>query len=147
MMQRILALTAFLTIAGTVAVGAYGAAASDHMLYVRVDNVRLAKGMVHVSICTEAQFLKDCSWSGKAPAAVPLTIVAVPGVPQGRYGAQIYHDKNNNGKVDRNFLGIPREGVGFSNDAKIVLKPPRFADAAFQYNGGAQTIRLKLRYF
>lgn len=120
---------------------------NDHVLHVRIDNVRVATGTIHVDICTAAQFLKDCSWSGHAPAAVPSTMVAVRGVPAGRYGAQIYHDKNGNGKLDRNFLGIPREGVGFSNDAKIKLKPPRFADAAFQYDGGSQTIHLNLRYF
>ncbi|MDB5725315.1 MAG: hypothetical protein JWQ16_2069, partial [Novosphingobium sp.] len=42
---------------------------------------------------------------------------------------------------------IPKEGVGFSNDAKIRLSPPKWAEAVFDYDGKPRTIRLKLRYF
>jgi uncharacterized protein (DUF2141 family) len=71
----------------------------------------------------------------------------VHGVPAGRYAAQVFLDENKNGKVDRALFGIPKEGVGFSNDARISLGPPKWADAVFTNTGAAQTIRLNLRYF
>ena len=65
----------------------------------------------------------------------------------GRYAAQVFYDENGNHKVDRALFGIPKEGVGFSRDARIKLGPPKWADAVFDYAGGEQIIRLKLRYF
>lgn len=124
------------------------AASAQGVLTVEVDNVRAAKGVVHVDICPQANFLTDdCRWSGDAAARIGTTRVAVANLPPGRYAAQVFLDENSNHKVDRGLLGIPKEGVGFSNDARISWGPPKFADAVFIYNGGDQTIRLKLRYF
>jgi uncharacterized protein (DUF2141 family) len=126
-----------------------GAAAepAGGVLTVAVHNVRAA-GTVYVDICTQAHFLKeDCAVSGDAPARPGTTMVAIRDLPPGRYAAQVFLDENRNGKVDRALFGIPREGVGFSNDAKISFGPPKFADAVFAFDGRAQTIQLKLRYF
>jgi len=46
-----------------------------------------------------------------------------PGVAPGRYAVSVFHDENSNGKMDTNFIGIPREGVGASNNAKGHLGP------------------------
>ena len=56
------------------------------------------------------------------------------------------HDENSNGKLDRNFVGMPKEGVGASNDAKGSFGPPKFADARFSYKGGPQEPMIHLRY-
>jgi uncharacterized protein (DUF2141 family) len=47
-----------------------------------------------------------------------------------------YNDENMNGKLDTNWLGIPEEGYGFSNDVKALLDAPSFSAASFQYDGG-----------
>src|SRR5438876_10671166 len=85
---------------------------------IRVTNVRSAKGEVHVDVCPKTQFLKDdCPFAGSAPAKLGTTIVTVPGVPPNDYAVQAFHDENRNHRVDRvPLLGIPKEGVGFSND-------------------------------
>ncbi len=117
-------------------------------LTVDVGNIRAAKGVVHVDICPENKFLKeDCPWSGDAPARIGVTRVTVRGVPPGRYAAQAFLDENGNKKVDRGLFGIPKEGVGFSNDARITFEPPKFADAVFSYDGAGGPIRFSLRYF
>ncbi len=118
------------------------------MLTIDVGNVRVAKGRVHVDVCPESKFLKeDCPYSAEAPATKGVTRVIVRSLPAGRYAVQAFLDENSNGKVDRALFGIPKEGVGFSNDAKIGLGPPKFAEAAFHYDGGAQAIHFSLRYF
>jgi len=122
-------------------------APSTDILRVEVTGVTSAKGKVHVDVCTVREFLKDCRYNGAAPAVPGVTEVSVAGVPPGRYAVQAYHDTNDNGTVDRNLLGIPSEGVGFSNNAKITLRGPRFPDAAFDYRGGVQAIALRLRHF
>ena len=114
---------------------------------VQVTNVRSAKGVVHVDLCPQAQFLKDtCALSGDAPARIGTTTVLVSGVPAGRYAAQAFHDENRNGKVDRGLFGIPKEGIGFSRDAPIRMSPPKWADAQFDFAGPRQTISLRTRY-
>ena len=49
----------------------------------------------------------------------------------GSYAVSSYYDKNKNGKLDTNFLGMPKEPVGFSNNVKINFGPPKFNDAKF----------------
>jgi uncharacterized protein (DUF2141 family) len=116
-------------------------------LAIQVTSVRNAKGVVHVDLCPQAQFLKDgCPLSGDAPARVGTTMVVITGVPAGRYAAQAFHDENRNGKVDRALLGIPKEGIGFSRDAPIRMSPPKWADAWFDFAGPRQAITLKARY-
>jgi uncharacterized protein (DUF2141 family) len=118
------------------------------VLTVDVGNVRIAKGVVHIDVCPEAKFLKDdCPWSGNARAKLGETRVTVANLPAGRYAVQAFLDENSNGEVDRGWFGIPKEGVGFSNDAKIRLSPPKFAEAVFAFDGNSRTIRLNLRYF
>lgn len=118
------------------------------VLLVEVTNVRNGAGRVHVDLCTEPTFLEDgCPYAGDAAARVGTTMVTVRGVPPGRYAVQAYHDENANGRVDRAIFGIPKEGIGFSRDARIRFGPPKWADAVFAFNGGAERTALKLRYF
>ena len=120
---------------------------SSGLLHVAVDNVRDHTGHVHVDLCTQAQFLKDCPISGNAPAHLGETMVTLVGLKPGRYAAQVFYDQNGNNKIDRALFGVPKEGVGFSNDARIKLAPPKWEEAVFDYDGQEKTIRLKLRYF
>ncbi|SDA15300.1 DUF2141 domain-containing protein [Sphingomonas sp. NFR15] len=124
-----------------------GGSTGTGTLHVEIGNVRSAKGRVHIDVCTQAQFLKDCPISADAPARVGITTVSLAGLPPGRYAVQAFLDENGNGKVDQALFGIPKEGVGFSNDARIKLGPPKWSDAMFDTTGGEQTIRLNLRYF
>ena len=130
---------------------AAGARAQDppppNVLHVVISGVTSAKGHVRVAICPAEEFLKDCRYSGAAASAPSVTTVTITDLPPGIYAAQAYQDKNDNHMVDRNILGLPTEGVGFSNDAPIHLRAPTFCSAAFTYSGGEQTIALRLRHF
>jgi len=66
-------------------------------------------------------------------------------VTPGRYAIGVVHDENKNGKLDR-ILGMPSEGVGTSRDAGGHMGPPKFDDAAFQYQGGALNLSVKIVY-
>ncbi len=117
-------------------------------LTVEVRNVRIAKGQVRIDVCPQKQFLSDaCPWHGSAPAQVGTTSVTVTDIPAGRYAVQAYLDENNNSKVDQALFGIPKEGIGFSNNVRIGLSAPKFRDAAFDFDGTSATLHVKLRYF
>jgi len=116
-------------------------------LEVVVANVRSGKGRVRVAACSAETFLKDsCQWNGEVKAA-PGEVMVTLEVPPGIWAVQAYQDEDGSGKVTRNFLGIPTEGLGFSNDAPFRFGPPKFADAAFRLEPGGGRIRLTLRYF
>lgn len=122
---------------------------ADHSgtIHVVIDNARSARGNIHVDICPEANFLSSCPYSAEATARQGRVEVVVRDVPPGRYAAQITHDENGNKKVDRGLLGIPREGIGFSNNVRVRFRAPRFAETAFTVTGGTQSIAVSLQYF
>jgi uncharacterized protein (DUF2141 family) len=68
-------------------------------------------------------------------------------VPPGTYSGGAFHDANDNGKLDTNWIGIPKEGVASSNNAKGRMGPPKFKDAAFEYKGGVFSQDLRMKYF
>lgn len=68
-------------------------------------------------------------------------------LPFGEYAIAVLHDENENEKMDFNFLGIPQEGFGFSNNAKVTFGPPSFEEAKFNLNSTLLELKIKLRYF
>jgi uncharacterized protein (DUF2141 family) len=68
------------------------------------------------------------------------------GVAPGDYAVSVFEDENGNGKLDRNFMGIPKEGVGASNDAAGKFGPPKFDDARFRYKDGPTVLTIHIRY-
>lgn len=67
-------------------------------------------------------------------------------IPPGTYAMVVVHDENMNGKLDTNWIGIPAEGYGFSNDAKALLGAPSFSAASFRYNGQNIDMTMSLNY-
>jgi uncharacterized protein (DUF2141 family) len=128
-----------------------GAAVKTGPIEVVVWNIRRGLGHVRVAICTSLTFAdahKSCPYHGEATAHAGVTTVVVPDVPAGTYAAEVYQDDDDSGVLRRGPLGVPLEGVGFSNDVTIRLRPPRFWDAAFDYDPAtALSLRIKLRYF
>jgi uncharacterized protein (DUF2141 family) len=60
-------------------------------------------------------------------------------LPPGQYAAVAFQDSNGNGKLDKNFLGIPQEPYGFSNGARGSAGPPKFSAAAVTLNPDSTT--------
>jgi uncharacterized protein (DUF2141 family) len=117
-------------------------------LIVDVTGVPSSKGVVRVNVCTPGTFLKgSCPYSGVAPAVQGETTVTINDVPPGVYAVQLYHDRKDLGHVDRGLFGIPKESIGFSNNAPVGLHGPRFGRAAFAHGEDAQTITVTLRRF
>jgi uncharacterized protein (DUF2141 family) len=64
----------------------------------------------------------------------------------GTYAVYVVHDEDNDKKLKTNFLGMPKEGVGVSNNAKGHFGPPKYNDAKFDFNKSDQTITISLTY-
>ena len=122
-------------------------AAQSATLEVVVGGIRNDRGDIRVAVCSEATFLKPtCEHVGHVAAQSGEVTVRIE-VPPGTWAAQAFHDENRNGIIDRNFFGIPTEGLGFSNDARFNFGPPSFAAAAFQLGPAGGRIHFSLRYF
>jgi uncharacterized protein (DUF2141 family) len=65
-------------------------------------------------------------------------------LPSSKYAVAAYVDNNRNGRQDKNFLGIPKEIYGFSNDVRGMFGPPDFAAAAFEIGENAATKSIHL---
>jgi uncharacterized protein (DUF2141 family) len=64
-------------------------------------------------------------------------------VPHGVYALKIFHDENGNGKLDTNFMGLPKEHFGFSNNAMGRFGPPKFEQAKFVFDSPHMTMEIK----
>jgi uncharacterized protein (DUF2141 family) len=64
----------------------------------------------------------------------------------GTYGVIVFHDENDNGKLDDNAWGVPAEGYGFSNNAEGFLAAPSFEDAAVMLDCADRAIAIALKY-
>ena len=70
-------------------------------------------------------------------------VVTFENIPSGIYAVSIFHDENDNGKMDTNFMGIPKEDYGCSNDASGFMGPPKWSDAKFELKDNT-SITIKL---
>lgn len=63
----------------------------------------------------------------------------------GEYAIAVYHDKNENGELDSNLLGIPKEAYGFSNNARGRFGPASWKDAHFSINSEISTMAIEIK--
>jgi len=104
---------------------------------ISITGIERSEGMVHWALFDSAD-----SFDGNGAPVVAARSRADEGgirttlhdLPSGRYALRLFHDSNGNGELDRNVLGIPREGYGFSNDAGR-RGPASFEDAAVTVDG------------
>jgi uncharacterized protein (DUF2141 family) len=66
-------------------------------------------------------------------------------VPEGTYAVSTVHDTNGNRRVDTNFVGMPTEQWGVSNNVRPTLRAPRFEEGAFRVAADAGEIVLDIR--
>ncbi len=122
----------------------------QNVIHVGIDGFYTDKGQVICSLYSSAEgFPKNVT---RAIAHSKSAIVnrhadcEFPGIRPGTYAVSVFHDENSNGRLDTNFLGIPREGVGASNNAKDHFGPPKFHDASVGYSGGHMDLRIVISY-
>ena len=120
-------------------------------MHVTILNIRNGIGTVDCALFNSPEgFPADVLRS-----AVRLVAMKVPNVearcdfeniPAGTYALVVLHDENMNGKLDTNWIGIPKEGYGFSKDARAKLSSPSYSAASFEYDGQALDMTITLTY-
>lgn len=120
-------------------------AQSSCELVVKVENIKKVKGSLKIALYDhEDHFLsKEIASGGKMIESNEIRFV-FNGLGEGTYAISLFHDENDNDKLDSNFIGIPSEPYAFSNNAKGMFGPPSFEDCKFEVKHGAQEIVISL---
>lgn len=104
--------------------------ASDTKLYVNVQNVQSNTGLIAVTLYADdsSRFLarRGSLYVGRVPARTGSTRVCIHLPRPGTYAIAVYHDANADRSFDRNGVGMPAEGYGFSNNPSTLFGLPRF---------------------
>ena len=111
-------------------------AAAQSVLRVEVSGLNDVSGELHISVYDNEE-----AWLGDDKAAALAVdidaarqgelVIAELSLAPGDYAVSIFYDKNGNGELDTNFIGIPKEPVALSNNAKPSFGPPKYEDALF----------------
>lgn len=107
---------------------------SQYTITVHVHNVRSASGNIMVAAYDSAETFLSHDRALKASSASAHTgkvTLNIEDLPAGEYALGVFHDANGNGKLDTNWLGIPKEKVGFSKGKMRAFGPPRYKDCVF----------------
>ena len=117
---------------------------------VAVKKLRNNNGKVGAALFSSAEgFPKNAAKAFRAvsaPIKKKRAKIVFDNVPYGTYAIACVHDENENGKMDYNIVGLPKEGYGFSNDAMGMLGPPSFKAAKITLDSPSQSLSIKVNY-
>jgi uncharacterized protein (DUF2141 family) len=115
-------------------------------LTIKISNIEKMKGSIIVGVFSgESTFLKE----GAAFKNYTITVnkevatLTITDLPKGEYAISMYHDENSDKKMNTNFIGIPKEAYGFSNNIIPRLSAPKYTDCKFNFSED-KTLQIKL---
>ena len=140
-------ITKFLTVSCAFLAMAGSSLAAD--ITITVKGVRNAKGQIAALAFVDGKGFPDRVAAAKAQALVParagdVTLV-LKNVPEGKVALTILHDEDRDGKLKRNLIGIPSEGVGMTGKP-LGNRAPRFDEAVVDIQGN-QKREITLKYW
>jgi uncharacterized protein (DUF2141 family) len=125
------------------------AAQSGNQISVVVDGLRNDKGMVRCGLYASAVGFREPGKEMKG-VAVPISggkaTCVFTDVPPGSYAVAVFHAENNETQLETGMFGKPKQGYGFSRDAKGSFGPPSFDAAAYKYAGGSSVWPVHIEY-
>lgn len=117
-------------------------------LVVHFSGARSDEGTMVISLFDRAEAFPNAAMkTAKTTIQNGEGTLTFKGLKPGTYAIAVAHDANNNGEMDKNGLGIPTEGFGFSNQAKVIFGPPKFAAACFPVGKNVTATNIEIRYF
>lgn len=123
--------------------------ASDSLLRVELTGLENAKGNIYIAV-----YDSDDHWLGDDTvmdrqvniehARDGELVYAELRLPPGEYALSVFYDSNDNGELDTNFIGIPKEPIALSNNARPRFGPPKYKDAVFTLGSEPLTQRIAM---
>jgi uncharacterized protein (DUF2141 family) len=114
---------------------------------ISVTDLRSTEGQLVVCLWRERRGFPTCEEGDGVPRRTyPVTArtmrVTLPLPEAGQYAVTVFHDENQNGRLNQNFIGMPTEGVAVSNNPGGM---PRFAPSLVTLEPGS-TVSVRMRY-
>lgn len=125
--------------------------ASQVRLQISVTGMRSTEGNITITIYSDepSHFLDGKFKLARQilPVTSPITTACFVMDAPGTYAVALFHDKNSNHHFDTNFLGIPVEGYGFSNNPTLFVGPPKLKQVAITAHKGDNAISVQLKHY
>jgi len=115
---------------------------------VTITGLESDKGKVMVAIYNSKDAYKankDRFRQAVLPISGGKAETTLEGLPPGEYSVSVYHDENDNGKIDTNFIGIPKEAYGYSNNARGKKGPPLYEDTVVTLKEGVLKVDITVK--
>ena len=150
--QRILTAIVMMTSVGGISYPAYGQLAQSTQLAVEISGINEPQGQVCLNLFDSGNgFPSDRDQALQTQCietTEELSLEAIfEDLAPGSYAVSVYHDANSNSEFDRNFVGMPAEGFGFSRNPDALTGPPEFGEAVVLVAGSEMRIEIELSYF
>ena len=124
-----------------------GLYAQTTSLEVNVNSIKSEKGSIRVGLFNnEKDFLKNAVEGKVVKASRGEITVIFENLQPGDYALSVIHDENENGKLDSNAFGIPKEGFAFGNNAMGSFGPPSFEKAKVEIRDQVVKQVIKMKY-
>ena len=122
---------------------------SPSSVLIEVSGFKNTRGTLNCRLFTKAADFPD--GDGIVTLRVPITgsntSCSFSIVEPGTYAIAVVHDENGNGKLDKNFVGVPSEGYGVSNNKTYALSAPKWDESSFAIGATeSKALLVKLRY-
>ncbi|MEC4816969.1 MAG: DUF2141 domain-containing protein [Scytonema sp. PMC 1069.18] len=135
---------------GNIGLPSFAVIKQNSQLTVEIEGLRNQKGQVCLSLFASSTGFPDNATKAVENRCVAITAktlsVTFQNLRPGSYAVAVLHDVNRDNTANRNGLGIPLEGFGFSENPVILTSPPRFNDAAVLVAGSNTNIQIRLNY-
>lgn len=118
---------------------------AQHSLKIEVPNIKKMKGSIQICLFdSDENYMKDavvCQWLQVGNGRIEHTFDSLA---SGNYAVIVIQDLNGNKDLDTNFIGIPKEPYGFSNNPTMTFGPPSFEGASFKVESKTE-IKVELK--
>ncbi|MEN1785164.1 MAG: DUF2141 domain-containing protein [Bacteroidota bacterium] len=144
-MMKTLQIQILLALALLTCAGLFAQSATKGQLTIKVANIKSTEGKILVGLYdSEDNWLEKIYMGGTGLIANGKSEIVLKNIPFGTYAVSLFHDENDNNKLDMRFGFFPKEPNACSNQAPAVFGPPRWKDAKFTLKATTKTIIIKL---
>ena len=122
---------------------------SPSNVLIEVSGFKNTRGTLNCRLFTKAADFPDGEGivTLRVPITGPNTSCSFSNVEPDKYAIAVVHDENGNGKLDKNFVGVPSEGYGVSNNKTYALTAPKWNESIFTLGvNERKTLQVNLRY-
>ena len=126
------------------------AGATSGTLVVTIQGFRSVAGHARVAVFNRDAGFPDVESAAHRKVVTDISDggveVRFDDLPLADYAVSMYHDENDDAKLNKGLFGVPKEGYGVSNNVTHAMRAPRFEEARFRFDTVLHTVTIKVHY-